>query len=240
MQKLVIPINVFILNIVINSYCLMHRSNCAFSMLPIYLKNGIPFSVVTFNTLLRGIFAENKVEDAIELFKKLVREKICEPNKVMNGLSKRGHTDKTLSLLRIGQWEKVKILLSGMVNHNIYPNVRSFSILTDGLCKEGKVEDAEEIMKHEHVTYQVTNHILVDLTSMIQMVGVYRRCRPCCCKFALSFSVTRLALKARKNVEHPLNALRFSVSTICPSNIQETALKCLRGKISSQRISKWK
>ncbi|XP_055831999.1 putative pentatricopeptide repeat-containing protein At1g12700, mitochondrial [Solanum dulcamara] len=62
MQKLGIPIDVFILNIVLNSYCLMRRSDCAFSVLPIYLKSGIPFDVVTFNTLLRGIFAENKVK----------------------------------------------------------------------------------------------------------------------------------------------------------------------------------
>ncbi|KAK6785996.1 hypothetical protein RDI58_014521 [Solanum bulbocastanum] len=58
------------------------------SVLPIYLKNGIPFNVVI---------------DAVELFKKLVREDSCEPDDltVMNGLSKRGHTQKTLGLLRL-------------------------------------------------------------------------------------------------------------------------------------------
>uniref|UniRef100_A0A0V0H3Q1 Putative pentatricopeptide repeat-containing protein, chloroplastic-like n=1 Tax=Solanum chacoense TaxID=4108 RepID=A0A0V0H3Q1_SOLCH len=30
----------------------------------------------------------------------------------------------------------------------MYPDVRTFTILTDGLCKEGKIEDAEEVMKH--------------------------------------------------------------------------------------------
>ncbi|MCD7449271.1 hypothetical protein HAX54_051011 [Datura stramonium] len=33
--------------------------------------NGIPFNVVTFSTLIRGFFAENKVKHAVELFKKL-------------------------------------------------------------------------------------------------------------------------------------------------------------------------
>ncbi|XP_055832945.1 putative pentatricopeptide repeat-containing protein At1g12700, mitochondrial [Solanum dulcamara] len=106
MWKLGIPINGVILNIVVNSYCLMHRVDCGFSVLPIYLKNGIPFNTITFNTLLRGIFAENKIKDAVELFKKLVRENICEPDEVtygtvMNGLCKRGHTQKTLSLLQL-------------------------------------------------------------------------------------------------------------------------------------------
>ncbi|PHT96500.1 hypothetical protein BC332_34574, partial [Capsicum chinense] len=104
MRKLDIPINDFVLNILINSYCLMHRSDCAFSLLPFYLKSGIPFNVVTFATLIRGLFAEHNLNDAVELFKKVVRENICEPNvvmygTVMNGLSRRGHTQKALSLL---------------------------------------------------------------------------------------------------------------------------------------------
>ncbi|KAM3309395.1 hypothetical protein P3S67_011139 [Capsicum chacoense] len=95
MQKLRIPINEFMLNILINNYCLMHRVDCAFSLLPIHLKSGIPLDVVTFNTLIRRLFAQN----AVELFKKVVRENICEPDQVMyrtvmNGLSKRGHTQK--------------------------------------------------------------------------------------------------------------------------------------------------
>lgn len=63
-------------------------------------------NVVTFNTLLKGLFAENKVKDAIELFKTLVRENICEPDEVMyatviNGLSKMGHTEKTFKFAAV-------------------------------------------------------------------------------------------------------------------------------------------
>ncbi|KAK4339145.1 hypothetical protein RND71_040607 [Anisodus tanguticus] len=35
-----------------------------------------------------------------------------------------------------------------MVNLHMYPDVLTFNIVIDGLCKEGKVEDAEEVMKH--------------------------------------------------------------------------------------------
>ncbi|KAM3376578.1 hypothetical protein P3S68_015293 [Capsicum galapagoense] len=94
MRKLGIPIDGFILSNVINSYCLMQHVDCAFSVLPIYVKTGIPFNVVTFTSLIRGLFAEHKVINAIVLFKKLVRENICEPDEIMygtviNGLSKR-------------------------------------------------------------------------------------------------------------------------------------------------------
>ncbi|KAK4707256.1 hypothetical protein R3W88_033177 [Solanum pinnatisectum] len=109
-------------------YCLMHRVDCAFSVLPIYLKNGIPFNVVTFNILLRGIFAENKVKD-----------KICEPDEVvyatvMNGLSKRGHTEKTLSLLRL------------MEQGNTKPDIINYNIIIDALCKDGNLDAAINLM----------------------------------------------------------------------------------------------
>ncbi|KAJ8552988.1 hypothetical protein K7X08_020381 [Anisodus acutangulus] len=139
MLKLGIPISDSILNIMINNYCLMHRADFAFSVLPIYLKNAIPFDVVTFNTLLRGIFAENKVKDAVELFTKLVREKICEPDEVMygtvmNGLSKRGHTKKTLSLLHL------------MEQGNTKPGIVIYNIAIDALCKDGNLDAAINLL----------------------------------------------------------------------------------------------
>nr|XP_033516692.1 pentatricopeptide repeat-containing protein At1g62930, chloroplastic-like isoform X3 [Nicotiana tomentosiformis] len=139
MQKSYIQIDGFILSIVINSYCLMHRVDCGFSVLPIYLKNGIPFNVVTFNTLIRGFFAENKVKDAVNLFKKLAKEKICEPNEVMygtvmNGLSKRGHTQKTLTLLRLMEVGKTK------------PNIHNYNIVIDALCKDRNLDAAINLL----------------------------------------------------------------------------------------------
>ncbi|XP_049410689.1 putative pentatricopeptide repeat-containing protein At1g12700, mitochondrial [Solanum stenotomum] len=139
MQKLGIPINGVILNSVINSYSLMHRADCGFSVLPIYLKNGISFDVVTFTALIRGFFAENKVEDAVELFKKMVRENICEPDEVMyatvmNGLSKRGHTEKTLSLLRL------------MEQGNTKPDIFIYTIVVDALCKDRNLDGAINLL----------------------------------------------------------------------------------------------
>ncbi|KAK6785995.1 hypothetical protein RDI58_014520 [Solanum bulbocastanum] len=174
MQKLGIPIDGFILTSVINSYCLMHYSaDCAFSVLPIYLKNGIPFNVVTFTTLLRGLFSENKVKDAVELFKKLVREDICEPNDfmdatVMNGLSKRGHTKKTLGLLRLmeqgntqpdiciynividalykdGNLDAAINILNEMKQKDIPPNIVTYNSIIDGLCKLGQWEKVKTL-----------------------------------------------------------------------------------------------
>ncbi|PHU13664.1 hypothetical protein BC332_14869 [Capsicum chinense] len=139
MQKFGIQSNGFILCSVTNSYCLMHRSDFAFSVLPIYVKCDIPFNVVTFTTLIRGLFAENTVKDAVELFKKVVMENICEPNQVlygtiMNGLSERGHTQKTLSLLLL------------MEQRNIKPDIFKYSIVVDALCKDGNLDAVSNLL----------------------------------------------------------------------------------------------
>ncbi|KAK6785994.1 hypothetical protein RDI58_014519 [Solanum bulbocastanum] len=122
MLKLGIPICDFILTIMINSYRLIHRVDCAFSVLPIYLKNGIPFDVVAFNTLLRGLFSENKVKDAVELFKKLVRDKICNPeptiyiyNVVIDALCKDGNLDAAINIL------------NEMKQKNIHPDILTYN-----------------------------------------------------------------------------------------------------------------
>nr|XP_016474065.1 PREDICTED: pentatricopeptide repeat-containing protein At1g62670, mitochondrial-like [Nicotiana tabacum] len=139
MQKLGISTNEFILSIVINSYCLMHRADLGFSVLAIFFKTGIPYNVVTFNTLIGGLFAENKVKDAVHLFKKLTRENICEPNEVMyatvmNGLSKRGHTGKFFSLLRLMEQGSTK------------PDTCIYSIVIDALCKDRMLDDAINLL----------------------------------------------------------------------------------------------
>ncbi|KAF3641674.1 putative pentatricopeptide repeat-containing protein, mitochondrial-like [Capsicum annuum] len=159
MRILGIPIDGFILNIVTNSYCLMHRSDCAFSVLPFYLKSGILFSGVTFTSLIRGLFAENRLKDAVELFKKVARENICEPDQVMygtvmNGLSKRGHTQKALSLLRL------------MEHGNTKPDVYKYNIVVDALCKDGNLVAAINLlneMKQKNILLNiVTYNSLID------------------------------------------------------------------------------
>ncbi|XP_070012902.1 putative pentatricopeptide repeat-containing protein At1g12700, mitochondrial [Nicotiana sylvestris] len=156
MLKSGIPIDGFILSIAINNYCLMHRFDCGFLVLAIYLKKGIPFNVVTFSTLLRGLFADNKIKDAVNLFKKLVREDIFEPNEVMysivmNGLSKMGHTKKTLDLLRVME--------QGSTKHNAY----IYNIVIDALCKDRMIDDAISLfeeMKQKGIPPDVVTYFI--------------------------------------------------------------------------------
>ncbi|PHT44798.1 hypothetical protein CQW23_13956, partial [Capsicum baccatum] len=102
-------------------------------------NSGVLFSGVTFTSLIRGLFAEHKLKNAVELFKKVARDNICELDEVMyatvmNGLSKRGHTKKTLSLLRLMEQGSTK------------PNVFIYSIVIDALCKDRNLDAAINLM----------------------------------------------------------------------------------------------
>nr|XP_016514229.1 PREDICTED: pentatricopeptide repeat-containing protein At1g62670, mitochondrial-like [Nicotiana tabacum] len=150
------PISDSILNITINNYCLMHCSDCGFSVLAIYLKNGMPFDVIT---LLRGLFTENKIKDAVVLLKKLVRENICEPNEVtyltvISGLSKMGHTQKTFDLLKVMEQGSVK------------PDTRIYNIVIDALCKDRMIDATislfEEMKQKGMPPTIITYNVLID------------------------------------------------------------------------------
>ncbi|KAK4394071.1 putative pentatricopeptide repeat-containing protein, mitochondrial [Sesamum angolense] len=98
------PINEYTMNIVTNCYCLLNRVDFGFAILGSFFKRGYEPNVTTFNTLIRGLFLDDKVIEAEKLFKKLLTLKLCEPNEVtvltvINGLRKAGHTLTAYDLL---------------------------------------------------------------------------------------------------------------------------------------------
>ncbi|MCD7449273.1 hypothetical protein HAX54_051013 [Datura stramonium] len=135
----------FILTSVINSYCLMHRVDCAFSVLPIYLKNGIPFNVVTFSTLIRGFFAENKVKHAVELFQKLAWSDIG------NGSIPDLYTHCTLlnGYFKYGLVEEAILLFDKLERKIEYTNtsIEFYNVMINGLCKNGKLDKARALFE---------------------------------------------------------------------------------------------
>ncbi|GJR84224.1 putative tetratricopeptide-like helical domain-containing protein, partial [Tanacetum coccineum] len=98
-----IPRDIYTLNISINCYSRLKQVNYGFALLATIFKLGHPSDLATYNTLINGLVLADRVFEAVELFKKLIRDKVCEPNQVMygtviNGLCKVGHTSKALEL----------------------------------------------------------------------------------------------------------------------------------------------
>ncbi|VFQ63122.1 unnamed protein product [Cuscuta campestris] len=157
-----VPVDAHSLTILIEAFCLSNRAEYGFCVLGMFFKCGIDFDTVASNTLIKGLCLDNNIVEAVGLFKKLVREDLCEVynityNVLMNGLCKMTerrvspniitYTSLIQGLCSFCRWRDVTKLMNEMVRHNVYPNVCTFSILVDAFCKEGKLKDAEAVIQ---------------------------------------------------------------------------------------------
>ncbi|KAL0283155.1 UNVERIFIED_CONTAM: putative pentatricopeptide repeat-containing protein, mitochondrial [Sesamum angustifolium] len=139
-----------------------------------FFKRGYEPNVTTFNTLIKGLFLDDKVIEAEKLFKKLLTLKLCEPNEVtvltvINGLCKAGHTLTAYELLGLFEKTSFKLdvysystvidslckdrmvddalqLLAKMIDKGISPNIVTYSSLLKGLCNFGRWKDAKDLI----------------------------------------------------------------------------------------------
>ncbi|KAL6501180.1 hypothetical protein OROHE_025043 [Orobanche hederae] len=106
MCNLGVSVDDYTMNIAINSYCLSDRVDYGFSVLGWFFKRGFIPDVFTFNTLLKGLFRGNRINEAQELFRKMVKEELCELSvvtygTVIDGLCKAGNTAMAIDLLTV-------------------------------------------------------------------------------------------------------------------------------------------
>ncbi|KAL0456606.1 UNVERIFIED_CONTAM: putative pentatricopeptide repeat-containing protein, mitochondrial [Sesamum latifolium] len=181
------PVNEYTLNIVINCYCLLNRVDFGFVILGNFFKRGYEPDVTTFNTLIKGLFLDDKVMEAEKLFKKLLMLKLCEPNEVtiltvINGLCKAGHTLAAYDLL--GLFEKTSFkpdvysyntvidrlckdrmvdealqLLAKMIDKGIAPDIVTYSSVVQGLCNFGRWKDVKDLI-NEMVDYKISLDVI--------------------------------------------------------------------------------
>ncbi|GJS86293.1 tetratricopeptide-like helical domain-containing protein [Tanacetum coccineum] len=140
MCALRVPVNDYTMNIVIKCCCHLYRTNEAFAVFGWNFKRGIIPDVVTFNTLLNGLVLEHKILEAEIFFKKLIKDKLCEPNVVMystmiKGLCKIGNNIIAIQLLRL------------MDEKGYKPNVVTYNTVIDSLCKDKMIDDAFKLFK---------------------------------------------------------------------------------------------
>ncbi|KAL3630952.1 hypothetical protein CASFOL_023936 [Castilleja foliolosa] len=165
-------IDEYTMNIAINSYCLSNQADLGFSILGCFFKRGCVPNEFTFTTLLKGLFRENKINEAQELFRKMG---VVKYGTVIDGLCKAGNTPMALELLGVMEKgsrsrkpgiriyhiysmiidrfckgkkvESILKLLNKMPEKGIPPNVVTYSDLICGLCNLSRWSEAKMLME---------------------------------------------------------------------------------------------
>ncbi|KAJ0860139.1 putative tetratricopeptide-like helical domain superfamily [Helianthus annuus] len=130
-----VPVNEYSISIAIKCCCQMYRTNDGFALLASCFRRAVVPNVYIFSTLLDGLVIEDRILEAENFFKKLIKQKLCEPDVVMystmiKGLCKFGNNDIAIGLLRL------------MDERGCNPNVVVYSSIIYSLCKDKLIEDA--------------------------------------------------------------------------------------------------
>ncbi|XVE80478.1 hypothetical protein DITRI_Ditri14bG0143000 [Diplodiscus trichospermus] len=110
------------------------------------LKLGIQPTVVTLSTLINGLYAQEKIAHAVNLFDDMIG-KGYHPNlitysTILNGLCKMGNTKKAVKLLR-----------STMEERGFKLDIVEYDMVIDSLCKDRLLSEALELFAEvKHTT----------------------------------------------------------------------------------------
>nr|XP_043618725.1 pentatricopeptide repeat-containing protein At5g28460-like [Erigeron canadensis] len=128
-------------------------------------ENGVKLNVVTFGMLVNHLCKSYRVDDALDMFKKMkegegtdgvpIKPDVILYNTLIDGLCKVGRQEDGLVLMKQMKSED-----------DCVPNVITFNCLIDGFCKSGEIERAQQLfdqMSDEGVDPNViTMNTLVD------------------------------------------------------------------------------
>ncbi|KAI8560978.1 hypothetical protein RHMOL_Rhmol04G0298800 [Rhododendron molle] len=129
-----IELNLYTFGIAINCYCCVNRVGFGLSLLGTIFKRGYTPGAVIFNTLLKGLIAQDKAAEALSHFNKLQLQDIelnlytfniaincyCRMNRVGFGFS----------------------VLGGIFKHGYTPDAVTFTTLLNGFIAQDKVAEA--------------------------------------------------------------------------------------------------
>ncbi|KMZ61617.1 hypothetical protein ZOSMA_50G00310 [Zostera marina] len=131
--------NIYTHGILINSCCHMGRLDVGFGVLGDLIKRGWNLNVVVLSSLIDGLFKQYRVQDAMELFKKMP-ELECSPRPIT-------YLIVITHLGKIYQIESGLAVLGCMMKSGGWPNTAIFNTLIYGFFKSKKIFDAINLLR---------------------------------------------------------------------------------------------
>ncbi|CAA7029776.1 unnamed protein product [Microthlaspi erraticum] len=117
-------------NSLINGFCMQSRLDEAKQMFEMVSKGCLP-DVVTYNTLINGFCKSKRVEMAWNSFVRCLKEDWLETQSLTHSYPR---------FFQAGDCESAQQVFKQMVSADVPPDIWTYNILLDGLCKNGKLE----------------------------------------------------------------------------------------------------
>ncbi|KAK3153020.1 hypothetical protein QOZ80_2BG0166610 [Eleusine coracana subsp. coracana] len=168
--------NAYTYGVLVSCCCRAGRVDLALSPLTAVLKAGLTLEAIAFTPLLSGLCGERRVEEAMDVVRRVMPDLRCAPDVFSHSVILKGLCDHGRSL------EALKFLHM-MIRAGDEINVVSYTTVIDGLLKDGKVEDAVKLfdeMRDQGVTPDVVTYgsiidKLCKVGAMDKAYGVLRR-----------------------------------------------------------------
>ncbi|XP_023642586.1 pentatricopeptide repeat-containing protein At5g57250, mitochondrial isoform X2 [Capsella rubella] len=162
-----IEVDEFLYVTLIDGVCRKGNLNRAFSMLGDMEQRGIQPSILTYNTVINGLCRAGRVSEADEISKGVVGD-VFTYSTLLNSYIKEENTDAVLEVRRrfeeakipmdlvmcnillkafllVGAYSEADALYRAMPDMDLTPDTVTYSMMIEGFCKIGQIEEALEI-----------------------------------------------------------------------------------------------
>ncbi|KAL6204324.1 hypothetical protein ACLB2K_021592 [Fragaria x ananassa] len=164
----------YTLSIIMNCFCHLNKMGFSLSVLGHLFKLGRQSNVISYNTLINGFVLKNRIQEAAQIFSKMLQGGHCVPDvitfsTIIKGLCRRGDNNAAIQLLRKMDERGCKAniviystiidslckdtlvvdamsLFSEMISRVIAPNVVTYTSLIQGVCNTGQFEEATKLL----------------------------------------------------------------------------------------------
>lgn len=145
-----------LLGFLVSSFALADRFDVSKELLAEARCNKVPVNVVVYNNFFNILVNHNKLDDAICLFRELIRSyshlETSTFNILMRGLCIAGEIDEAFKFL------------NDMRNFGCSPDIVSYSTLIHGLCKINEVDQARDLLKEVCLRSEFTPNVVIYTT----------------------------------------------------------------------------
>ncbi|KAK2638768.1 hypothetical protein Ddye_026563 [Dipteronia dyeriana] len=157
MMKKGITHDVFSYNIMINEYCKNQNLEQAMSLYSKMISEGVMLDTMTYNTLLSGLFRAGKITHAKTMFgeMRLIMLQLMQTMVVSLRRSyffnKKRKFDLSIEtyncfLQSLCKLDIARKLFHKLAKEGLLPNAITYTIIINGLCKEGRLEEANDLL----------------------------------------------------------------------------------------------